>query len=617
MFKNLLIFPFLISFFSYASDSLHSSIKAMEEAGINTLFHSDYQTVKTLREKTSRAALEKAQSLLDDSNPRIEEALRTLESIKHKDKSTLFAIGLIYRNLAVNISGFKRKYFAKALEYFSRCTSLPEAYLYRIEILRQGLHNGSPSLSEAIRIGQKGLSKFENLLDSESPKRFFLKDKMRSINDLREGLSIDYINTDQREKAIPLLERTPTERGRDLLARISPTHTKSTSLLSTLSELLKKKNNPDYSSEEIAEIGQKFSGIATDYLRRMKSISITKITDHKFFEVLKVLILVSRACAIRWMSEDIFFEMEKHFYKKALDTLSFLSRAHFHAQFCLNLTYFPSFRAQATKDSPYVTVEDVKSIIERRSEALNEGYLALSDAILLGLKKTDGQNLKNRFFKAFEELSDLEKIYFDGERVDLPQEGTDVLGEEKTHIGPEASDHREDNPAVIDISSGGSVKSSGKSCHPPQAHKAVIVEKADLQPTPKAKAKAKKNIGSNSSKQSVKEEPSRANRYAQKREEIFKKYDLHPTFENSRVERDFFTLTPNLQKKMDVLLSEISQCPWTCDLRRGKREVLKGLYLRKYKGAISMRITEKERLVYIVLEAKTIKILSTRGHYKR
>ncbi len=85
------------------------------------------------------------------------------------------------------------------------------------------------------------------------------------------------------------------------------------------------------------------------------------------------------------------------------------------------------------------------------------------------------------------------------------------------------------------------------------------------------------------------------------------------TFLSKDVEEAFENQMQN--EKMKTLIHDISYKPWATE-GEGKPEVLKYKY-KNYKGCLSRRINGEDRLVYKVMGAKEVLIVSCEGHYKK
>jgi Txe/YoeB family toxin of toxin-antitoxin system len=98
--------------------------------------------------------------------------------------------------------------------------------------------------------------------------------------------------------------------------------------------------------------------------------------------------------------------------------------------------------------------------------------------------------------------------------------------------------------------------------------------------------------------------------------EVIDKDDVKPlaplilTFIDDQVRKDY-QVAP---KKIKELLEDMQEKPYGTD-GVGKPEVLKRKF-KGYKGSISRRINDEDRLVYKVIEPRKIMILSCKGHYK-
>jgi toxin YoeB len=83
-------------------------------------------------------------------------------------------------------------------------------------------------------------------------------------------------------------------------------------------------------------------------------------------------------------------------------------------------------------------------------------------------------------------------------------------------------------------------------------------------------------------------------------------------FLSPAVERTFESLKGD--KKMTELLEDIALTPYALE-GAGQPEILKGKFLKKYRGCYSRRINDKDRLVYKVTGRNEIFIFSCEGHY--
>ncbi len=588
------VFIFItMTFYSFSSDSYEDSLFNMYKAGFElsrfefSLIQKKVQEnkLKETSEKADRNLLEKADDLLQKSDDNLPKAIDLLEKSTRQNMETQIRLGQLYHKYAKShfcSLSEKQDYFRKAYDCFIGAYSDLQTRVYLVELVAQGLHNGTPNKLEGINIGKKAIIDCKQALsqlEKSSPQRSNIT---RILTYIGYEVSLYCAELGKIQEAIFYLKGNRSKEAQELLLHLkisnkSHTREQGETTFSHLIFLLKKSSDISLPETEREKNKIAFALRIKGLFEEKKSKLNQNFSQYAHSEIHRLILAAAQGCSLSLIEENLYLEIEKCLYSHIVRFMSLLNRAQTFAKINFHKFSFPSLKLRSIQTDEKFDPDDILRLQEQR-RVLTEGYLALSTAKLYGYQDLPGGGspLIALYQNAFTDLEIHEKFY------------EDLISQ---------------------------LSKKSNSIEPIAEPKLISQSKLEVKPIPTSSSnKSPKEIKSSE----VSKEPKNQEKdysFQTEKKEIYRNYKLKISFLGRKLEKEFFGLENLLKKKRDELLEDISNCSWDT-MGRGKPEVLKGIY-KGYKGAISLQLSYKEghRLVYYVLNKEEILILNVLGHY--